>query len=492
MCLFLWDQPLEEQQLKQSNIVLICVDQWRGDCLGIDGHPVVQTPFLDQLASDGVRFSRAYSSCPVCIPARAALFTGLSQRSHGRVGYEDGVPWNYPITMAGEFTRGGYQTQAVGKMHVFPERSQLGFQNVILHDGYLRFARNRSRDISLVDDYIPWLRDRLGRDADYFEHGVNCNSMVARPWDKDEYAHPTNWVVHQSIDFLRRRDPRKPFFLFMSFHRPHPPYDPPSWAFDMYADRDMPQPPIGDWSKCFAEYGNVARPDTFYGEFDGHVLNRARAGYYGHMTHIDHQINRFIETLHEFEVANNTWIAFVSDHGEMLGDHNLYRKGYPYEGSSRVPLILKGPPGVQLERGQRCDALVELRDIMPTLLDCAELPIPVETEGRSVLPLLQKVPHEWRAYLHGEHVIFGQSLQWLTDGKEKYIWMSELGREQLFDLKTDPLELHDLSAHPASGPRILFWRRILISELAGRDEGFSDGSSLICARPVKTSLSHIC
>src|SRR5690606_900866 len=143
-------------------------------------------------------------------------------------GYRDGVPWDYPVTIASEFTRHGYQTQAIGKLHVYPERSQIGFQNVILHDGYLHHAREHNRDLGRVDDYVPWLARVLGRTgADYFGHGVNCKSGVARTWDKDEWLHPTTWVVTQSLEFLRRRDPRKPFFLYLGFHRPHPPYDPP-------------------------------------------------------------------------------------------------------------------------------------------------------------------------------------------------------------------------------------------------------------------------
>src|SRR3954470_2124725 len=98
----------------KPNIVLICVDQWRGDCISSAGHPVVHTPFLDQMALEGVRFSRAYSSTPTCIAARAALHTGLTARSHGRVGYQDGVAWKYPVPLAGEFTGQGYQTQAIG------------------------------------------------------------------------------------------------------------------------------------------------------------------------------------------------------------------------------------------------------------------------------------------------------------------------------------------------------------------------------------------
>src|SRR5580698_5856709 len=140
--------------MQQPNVILICVDQWRGDCLGITGHPVVKTPYLDQLATEGSCFTRAYTATPSCIAARAALYTGLSQRAHGRVGYQDGVPWNYPVTIASEFTRHGYQTQAVGKLHVYPERSQTGFQNVVLHDGYMHFGRAVDHQPEMLDDYL--------------------------------------------------------------------------------------------------------------------------------------------------------------------------------------------------------------------------------------------------------------------------------------------------------------------------------------------------
>jgi arylsulfatase len=477
----------------RPNVVLICVDQWRGDCLGVDGHPVVQTPFLNELALGGVRFSRAYSATPVCVPARAALFTGLSQRTHGRVGYRDGVPWDYPVTLAGEFTRHGYQTQAVGKMHVYPERSQVGFQNVILHDGYLHFARRKPRDYGLVDDYTPWLREQLGRDADYFDHGVDCNSYVARPWDKPEHTHPTNFVTSQSIDFLRRRDPRKPFFLYMSLHRPHPPYDPPAWAFEQYLHADMPEPPVGDWAELYAPLAAPARPDCMVGQVPPFVLRRARAGYYGHMTHIDHQVHRFMEALADYGAAANTWVCFVSDHGEMMGDHHLWRKGYPYEGSARVPLILAGPRGGGLRAASVRPEVAELRDVMPTLLDCAGLPVPGEVEGRSLLPLArgEAAAAAPRERLQGEMMMLGQSIQWLTDGREKYVWFSADGREQLFDLERDPHECTDLAREPGQAARVAQWRRALAEALAGREEGFSEGGSLIPGRPVNAVLSHL-
>ncbi len=475
----------------QQNIVLIITDQWRGDCLSVAGHPVVHTPFLDQLALRGARFRRAYTATPSCIASRASLMTGLKPRTHGRVGYQDGVTWNYPVTLAGEFTRHGYQTQAVGKMHVYPERSQMGFQNVILHDGFMHYARRDRKNLDLVDDYLPWLREQTGRNVDYFEHGVNCNSVVARPWDKEEYLHPTNYVTAQAIDFLRCRDTRKPFFLFISYHRPHPPYDPPAWAFEQYVNREMSPPPVGDWVEVFAPHANAHDPTSFAGQIDPHVLQRARAGYYGHMTHIDHQINRFVESLQMYGVHENTTICFVADHGEMMGDHHLFRKGFPYEGSSHVPLILSGPPGSDIQAGGIYDPVIELRDIMPTLLARAGLPVPESIEGRNFLPYAQGQNSTWREYLHGEHTLWGQSLHWITDGHEKYVWLSGSGREQLFDLDTDSQECLDLAQIPKYAGRVKHWRHILIQELTGREEGYTDGQRLIPGRPVKPVLSYI-
>ncbi len=464
------------------------VDQWRGDCLGISGHPAVQTPYLDGLALEGVRFERAYSATPSCIAARAALFTGLAQRNHGRVGYRDGVEWNYPVTLAGEFTRQGYQTQAVGKMHVYPERSQLGFQNVILHDGFLHFAR-RGTNYDLIDDYLPWLRDQLGRhDADYFEHGLNCNSQVARPWDKPEHTHPTNWVTGQAIDFLRRRDPRKPFFLFVSYHRPHPPYDPPAWAFEQYLQRDLPPVPVGDWADLFEPYTQPRSPQLAAGRLDRHALHRARAGYYGHITHIDHQINRLLEMLHEYGLRDDTWVCFTSDHGELLGDHDLFRKSLPYEGSARVPLILTGPREGGLRRGASSDAVVELRDVMPTLLDAAGLEVPAGLDGHSLLPIARGQAVRAHPHIHGEHPFMDQSVHYVTDGHEKFLWFSGTGREQLFDLDEDPQELHDLAGlHEATASQTK-WRGVLIDELTDRPEGFVDQGRLVPGRPVTAVL----
>jgi len=480
------------QKNNAPNVILICTDQWRGDCLGINGHPVVQTPWIDQLALDGARFNKAYSATPSCVPARAAIFTGQKQTTHGRVGYMDSIPWNYQNTIAEEFTKHGYQTQAIGKMHVYPERSQLGFQNVILHDGFLHNARARKKSYDLLDDYNHWLRERLGRDADYFENGINCNSWVARPWDKPEYTHPTNYITSEAIDFLRCRDPRKPFFLYLSYHRPHAPLDPPQWALDQYLNADMPPVPRGDWLKIFAPYQNSLRPDCSVGKISKQNLRRARAGYYGLMTQIDHQLNRLFETLQDYGQIQNTYICFTSDHGDLMGDHDLFRKCLPYEGSARVPMILKGPANSGIVRNSQHNQVVELRDIMPTLLDCANLPIPESVEGKSFLPIATgKTTQPLREYLHGEHIYFGHGVHWLTDGKEKYIWFSKDGIEQLFNLTNDPQECSDLASLPAYKERLLIWRKRLIKELKDREEKFVQNNKLIAGQQCRVCLSHL-
>ncbi|WP_166849034.1 arylsulfatase [Isoptericola sp. BMS4] len=463
------------------NVLVVFTDQWRGDCLSAAGHPVVETPFIDRWASTGRRFTRAYSANPSCIPARASLMTGQSARTHGRVGYQDGVPWDYETTLAGELTRAGYRTHAVGKLHTYPERHDLGFESVELHDGYLHFARRHATDLAEVDDYVPWLRAVTGRDdADYAEHGVDCNSTVARPWDKPEWQHPTNWVTQRAVEFLRTRDRDRPFFLFASYHRPHPPYDPPAWAFQQYLDAPMPDPPVGDWApEIWGSAGDPADPASPYLELPPRQSRRTRAGYYGHMTHIDHQVNRLLEVLGE-EQRDDTVIVFASDHGEMMGDHHLYRKSLPYEGSARIPFVVSGPgvePGVD-------DRVVELRDVMPTLLGLAGVEVPPGVEG------LDALAGRRRSWLHGEHTVhvpgMGGSVQWLTDGRWKYVWRSEDGREQLFDLATDPDELHDLA--DGGSPVLAECRAELTARLRDRPEGFVAGDELVPGRPVSPVL----
>lgn len=480
--------------MKQPNILFIMTDQLRGDCLGYAGHPDVKTPYLDTLAAKGVVFDRTYSACPSCIAARAALHTGMEQSHHGRVGYEDCLPWNYTHTLAGELSRAGYHTQCVGKMHVHPLRNYLGFQNVELHDGYLHCARYGSvpyRESQFVaDDYFHWLKQELGTTADVTDTGIDCNSYLARPWMHQEKYHPTNWVTDRTLDFLRRRDPRRPFFLMASYLRPHPPFDAPQHYFDLYNQMKLRKPFVGTWETKEALLHDGRIFDSKTGPADPELIRQAQVGYYACITHLDHQIGRLIMALIEQELYDDTVIIFTSDHGEELCDHHMFRKSRPYEGSCRIPLIISGGKHAlsHLQPSSVCHSIAELRDIMPTVLDIAGVHIPDSVDGESLLPLTENPDTIQRSWLHGEHSYGEYSNHWIVTPTDKFIWHSETGQEQYFDLASDPHELNDQISFEDTQQRISELRGYLIRSLTNRPEGFTDGNRLIPGRPYPPTL----
>lgn len=480
--------------MKQPNIILLMTDQLRGDCLGYAGHPDVKTPYLDTMASKGIVFDRAYTSCPSCIASRAAILTGRSQSHHGRVGYQDKVDWNYNHTLASELANAGYYTQCVGKMHVHPLRNYLGFHNVELHDGYLHAARYGSvpyRESQFVaDDYFYWLKQELGISADVTDTGIDCNSYVSRPWIYEEKYHPTNWVTDRCLDFLRRRDPRKPFFLMASYVRPHPPFDAPRHYFDLYNGKNLRAPFVGSWEtdKLLNRYGRIF--DSGTGPSDPELIRQAQVGYYACITHLDHQIGRLLMALTEQELLNDTLILFTSDHGEELCDHHLFRKARPYEGSCHIPMLIYAARNVLpgLKPSAVCHSVVELRDIMPTLLSAAGADIPDTADGFNLLPLAEHPEQNVRTWLHGEHSYGENSNHWIVTETDKYIWYSETGKEQYFNLKDDPHELTDQFSSPEFETRIGELREHLIASLINRPEGFTDGKKLISGRPYSPTL----
>ncbi len=457
----------------RPNILMIMTDQQRGDCLGCDGNDAIETPYLDDLASRGTRFRHAYSAVPSCLPARASLLTGMDQWHTGMLGMGGGygpIRNNYAHTLPGELAKAGYHTQSVGKNHFHPQRTLNGYHHCLLDES------GRVVDREFLSDYREWFEQNKTGPYGYRDHSVDWNSWMSRPSHLPEHLHPTWWTAEQSIGFLKRRDPEKPFFLKMSFARPHSPYDPPQSYYDLYHDVDMPEPHIGDWSSMHDVPLDAADTDAWHGKIADRMIRRARRCYYASVTFIDHQISRVLYELkrHQPDVLANTMIVFFSDHGDMLGDHHLWRKTYAYEGSARVPMIITPPSSWSATGGtvgQVRDEVTELRDVMPTLLDAAGVDIPDTCQGQSMLPLARGETVLWREYLHGEHARsygYEQAMQYITDGRMKYIYFPYLGTEQLFDMETDPGECHDLSGE---AERIAPWRQRLINELEQRGCG---------------------
>ncbi|MGH7143809.1 MAG: arylsulfatase [Planctomycetota bacterium] len=449
----------------RPNLILILTDHWRGDSLGCLGHPVAETPHLDSLAREGMVFTRGYTPSPSCTPARRCLMTGLTPNGTGMLGYQDGVPWTYPRSFAAEVTRAGYQTINIGKTHFFPTRNHLGFEQLIV-----------------PEDYHAWLEKQPEVKSGWLGHGVPANSWLGRPSHLPEDLLQETWFTTQALDFLDRRDPTRPFFLCLSFNGPHPPWTPPQVYFDLFMQREMPPPAVGAWAQLYerqAEY--PLDVNAWCGQVAPHLQQRARAAYFAYLAYIDAQIGRFITSLRLRGLYNDSLILMTSDHGEMLGDHNLWRKTYAFEGSARVPFVVRPPRDFGGARNRRIQQVVGWEDIMPTFLEFAGAKVPAAVEGRSLRPLLRGNTKGWREYYHGEHApcyVPTEACQFLTDGDWKYIWNPITGGELLFHLAEDPTELEDLAPDPAQAERLALWRGRLARKLKGRPEKLSDGKRL--------------
>ena len=446
-------------------------EQHRGDCLRIDGHPVLLTPNMDSLAAGGVRFTRAYTTCPTCIAARRSLLSGQFPSTHGMVGYRDGIEWNAPLTLPGVLSKAGYHTHLAGRaMHQSPTWKRYGFDSMVTNV-----------------DYLEWLKEQVPDAGGFFGSGITHNDRTAHPWPHAEHLHNTNWTVDRALEFLKRRDPSCPFFLITSFMSAHPPLQPPQFYFNRYLRTGVPDPHIGDWAEPPPNNGIGQNAGSQTVCLEGEELLSARAGYYGLINHVDDQIRRLLNPAISGIDPNNTIILLTADHGEMLGDHYRWHKVMPYEGAARIPLLVRVPDRFDIEPGTVLDAPVCLEDIMPTLLEMAGIETPDTVEGSSLLPLMCGNGTPNRPHLHIEH---SPAYHCLTDGREKYVWFVNDGREQFFDLTQDPNELHDLINAPERREQIEHWRNQLILELRNRPEGFSDGKQLVAGRPYPPVMPH--
>ena len=456
------------------NIILITTDQQRGDCLGIAGNEAIQTPNLDALAASGTYFRRGSSECPSCFPARRSLMSGMSPAGQGMVGMQGIDEWKPPFTLPGLLHDAGYHSYLVGKLHLQPTGKRFGFDHQELADG--------SMDPN--NAYVRWLRERWGRkevDA-AFGHGVDPNGWIGRPGHLPEEQTMTWWCMERAIDFLKNtRDPTSPFFLNVSIFDPHPPLVPPTHYYDRYVHRDLPPPAIGDWAEDPGLQSGYPTAATRM-HLRAHDMQCLRAAYYATINFIDDQIGRLLQHLRRNGLDRDTMIIFASDHGEMLGDHYLFRKCWPYEASTRVPFIVKLPPSMDAPSGIASDCPVGLQDVLPTCLSAAGVPAPEIVTGKDLMPICRGQTDSVRDMLHledGGTYTPDDGYHALLSERYKYVWYSQRQTEHLFDLAEDANETRDLTLTAEAETLLAPWRGRMVEVLRDRPEGFVEGDQLV-------------
>lgn len=422
---------------EKPNLLLIMCDQLRADVLGCYGNKFVRTPNIDRLARQGVCFDNAYSQTPVCVPARYGLISGLNP-------FELGLTDNGRRTreiehpLAGQIRNQRYFTCAVGKMHFTPVREHYGFDRMFLSEeipGHLQ-----------DDDFLLFLREQ-GYGHIVEPHGKRSDTYyVPQVSELPEHLHTSAWTADLTCETIRKNRNR-PFFLFTSFIKPHPPFDPCEPYHAMYPPDKVPMP--------VRQESEREPDDTSIDEQNDYKVNgidsvsdddvrKIRAHYYGLVSQVDAQIGKILDTLEEYGLSDNTLVIFTADHGEMLGDHYSFGKRTFYEPSARIPFIVRWPR--RLPAGERRRQLVHLQDIYATLIDASGGEVPAASSGRSVLPACLNAQTSLRRRLIGEFGR-GRRLKFMLRWDDyKYIYHANGAKEQLFHLIEDPFELTNLAS----------------------------------------------
>lgn len=373
---------------RRPNIVLILTDQQRWNALGCYGHPVVRTPHLDALAEAGVRFEHAYVPVPLCTPSRACLMTGCYPTVHG-IRTNETVPLRADLpTLPGALRAAGYQTFLMGKDHIFNQAGrQRDWDRVALfgHGGREAGSAGSAEDAAVR----AFRRD-----------------LMRQPWVDAEPFPPeactTARITDQALAAIEQRSPDQPFFLWLSYPDPHPPFVVCEPYASMYRNMVAAAPP-DDGSDLESKplRHRVTRTLMQMERYSADDLRRIREIYYGMISFIDDQVGRLVLRLRQLDLYRNTAFVFMSDHGEYLGDHGLLRKSPSlWDVLVRIPLIVVWPEGCA---GGRVvgSTMAESVDIMPTLLDWAGSGIPRHIQGRSLVPLLDGRCLTHRDRVHG-------------------------------------------------------------------------------------------
>jgi arylsulfatase A-like enzyme len=459
------------------------MDQLRADHLGCYGNPDVKTPNINRLASEGCLCDRSVVSNPVCMPSRASMFTGQYPQAHG-LRYNGCTLPPSRIVLPEILRQNGYQTASIGKIHLsggphevsnpsdkkefqdYEEKSfwegdkelplpYYGLEYVYLVDGHGNYAYGSYKQ-ELAKKH-PGMHEKLQMENASYLPKDDLKDFGHGCWEQpipEEY-HYNTYIADKTIDYIKNRDKDKPFFVWCSFPDPHHPYTTPKPYSTMY-DPDKiqfnPKRREGEMNHLpkYMKEISEKQSDCLYWSYNDSDENfRTMTAYtYGMISMVDKNIGRIMDSLNAEELTDDTIIVFLSDHGDMLGDHGLNQKGpFLFESLVRVPTIWRFPDRVA--ENKKSDALVSTVDFCPTVLDMLGIDIPGCVQGRSYKSMLRDGSDEFRdwAYIEFDTPIYTSQRQIRS---KKWALTYDLKGEEgmLFDLEHDPDELNNLWNDP--------------------------------------------
>jgi len=440
---------------EKPNILLITCDQMVAQLTGAYGHPVVQTPNLNRLVEEGVRFDNAYTSCPICVPARSSLKTG---KYVSRIGcYDNGAmfPADQP-TLCHYLSIAGYDTVATGKMHFIGPDQLHGFEKRLTTDFHPSdFSFLPARPEGGFKDFSEFHAQPIA--IDYVTAGVRQWS-TEHDFDEENHFRTLEYLRSKRSQYtgtlqkeLPPRDER-PFFMQVSYCFPHEPFHVTQELWDIYEDKDIELPEIP------GNLANYEHPmdkmlNAYHGTHrvnlnDEEALYNMRRAYYGLITLIDRRVGDLLQALEDYGLKENTIVMFLSDHGDMLGERMMVQKRSFYQFSAQIPWIISYPPS--WKGGIVVQEPVSIIDVMPTILECAGVDqkrvLPID--GKSVIPLMEGERDRNRtifAEIHSGGVTIACFM--VRQADFKYIHTTGYA-PQLYDLAKDPKEWNNLAGQP--------------------------------------------
>lgn len=433
---------------ERPNILFIMTDQQRFDTIAALGNSHIYTPNFDRLVARGASFANAYSTTPVCVPARYTIRTGCESPTTG-VGmvpitsrdqafqFHSDIEERCGPYLAATMSKLGYRTFGVGKFHTIPWDAPIGF-DIQLYSEELYGAERRQQDsyVSFIAKEHPeyaWLENLHGERTEMYY--IPQRSPL--PADLTVEA----WAANQAIDLINIEDDR-PWFGFVSFIGPHPPFAPPQPFNRIYDPDRMPNPVSGERAIDHMDQYLPWMNHMIWAEDINNSLARIlKARYYGEITYIDQCVGSILDAVERRQDSDNTLICFFADHGEHLGDHHSWQKESFFEASARVPYLISWPHRIPVETRTEPVCLTDLFGLATSAAGKAEF-----REGSDVLGLFDK-SSEPRNTLFG---FYGQPGSWqfklmVRRNCWKLIYLANGGMAQLFDTESDPHELNELS-----------------------------------------------